>query len=87
MSSLLGSLHMKHTDERELTLRRLAVALELRGASLTILSEHLPSFYSFWSDGDGADKGGVAFCPGHVWEALRDPFANYVLQKCITVPP
>ncbi|CAJ1397050.1 unnamed protein product, partial [Effrenium voratum] len=36
-------------------------------------------------DGDGADKGGVAFCPGHVWEALRDPFANYVLQKCITV--
>ncbi|CAJ1426384.1 unnamed protein product [Effrenium voratum] len=22
---------------------------------------------------------------GHVWEALRDPFANYVLQKCITV--
>lgn len=24
--------------------------------------------------------------PGHVWEALRCPFANYVLQKCVTVP-
>lgn len=22
---------------------------------------------------------------GHVWEALRCPFANYVLQKCVTV--
>lgn len=22
---------------------------------------------------------------GHIWEALRCPFANYVLQKCVTV--
>ena len=28
----------------------------------------------------------TAMTSGHVWEALRCPFANYVLQKCVTVP-
>lgn len=35
----------------------------------------------------GSGDGGwsTTVCSGHIWEALRCPFANYVLQKCVTV--